>query len=131
MSELSHPRPELSVADVAIPVGGRRDDLPTRVPPRAVPQNARHGQRKVLHCAVHDPPPESLAAMITDSAAESARNRQTRRTRIASRGMAHPSYPPPRPPKPPIATTDRAVSIGAIISRWPSACWQPPSGSSR
>jgi hypothetical protein len=29
--------------------------------------------------------------------------------------MAHPSYPPPRPPKPPIATTDLAVSIGAII----------------
>jgi hypothetical protein len=29
--------------------------------------------------------------------------------------MAHPSYPPPRPPKPPIATTDLAVSIGALI----------------
>ncbi len=29
--------------------------------------------------------------------------------------MAHPSYSPPRPPKPPIATTDLAVSIGALI----------------
>jgi lysylphosphatidylglycerol synthetase-like protein (DUF2156 family) len=29
--------------------------------------------------------------------------------------MAHPSYPPPRHPKPPIATTDLAVSIGALI----------------
>jgi hypothetical protein len=53
--------------------------------------------------------------MIADSAAKSAGNRQKGRTRIASRGMAHPSHPPPRPPKPPIATTDLAVSIGALI----------------
>jgi hypothetical protein len=53
--------------------------------------------------------------MIADSAAKSAGNRQKGRTRIASRGMAHPSHPPPRPPNPPIATTDLAVSIGALI----------------
>jgi hypothetical protein len=29
--------------------------------------------------------------------------------------MAHPSYPPPRQPKPPIATSDLAISIGALV----------------
>jgi hypothetical protein len=29
--------------------------------------------------------------------------------------MAHPSYPSPRLPKPPIATSDLAVSIGALV----------------
>src|SRR4029077_16004599 len=40
VSKLRRPRPELSVADVAIPIGGRRGDLSTRVPPRPAPQNA-------------------------------------------------------------------------------------------
>jgi hypothetical protein len=29
--------------------------------------------------------------------------------------MAHPSYPPTRVPKPPIATSDLAISIGALV----------------
>jgi hypothetical protein len=54
--------------------------------------------------------------MIADSAAKSAGNRQTGRTRIGSRGHgASQLSAATGPRRPPIATTDLAVSIGALI----------------
>src|SRR4029078_5042926 len=115
MSELRHPCPELAVADVAVPARTRRRDPATRVPSRSVSQNSRHGQREVLHGALHVHP---QSCWRHDRVSGSGIGEEALKSEypLTSRAMGHPGYPPPRLPKPPIASTDLWVSIGALIA---------------
>jgi len=79
-----------------------------------VSQNSRHGQRKVLHRALHVHP---QSCWRHDRLSDGGIGEEPPKSEypLASRAVAHPGYPPPRLPKPPIASTDLWVSIGALI----------------